>query len=107
MSEQGDPKGYWKSSIKIVLLILSIWFTVSFLCGIVFRDELDKAFSIGNARFGFWMAQQGSIICFVLLLVLYAFFMNRLDHKHGYDQVEEEAAPSEPQSEAQTEEAEK
>jgi putative solute:sodium symporter small subunit len=55
--------------------------------------------SIGNAKFGFWMAQQGSIICFVLLLVLYAFLMNKLDHKHGYDV--EEASSSEPEPKAE------
>jgi putative solute:sodium symporter small subunit len=40
--------------------------------------------SIGNAPFGFWMAQQGSIIGFILILVTYAILMNRLDAKHGY-----------------------
>lgn len=39
---------------------------------------------VGNAPFGFWMAQQGSIICFVLLLVAYAVVMYRLDSKYGY-----------------------
>ena len=88
-----DPKGYWKSSIKIVLLILSIWFVVSFGCAIIFRDWMDANMpSIGNAKFGFWMAQQGSIICFVLLLVLYAFLMNKLDKKHGYDESSEAVA---------------
>jgi putative solute:sodium symporter small subunit len=90
MSDQGDPKGYWKSSILIVSIILSIWFFVSYVCGILCRDWMDINMpSIGNAKFGFWMAQQGSIICFVLLLVLYAFLMNRLDKKHGYDEEED------------------
>jgi putative solute:sodium symporter small subunit len=64
---------------------LAVWFSVSFGCGILFREWLDAyAPQIGSAPFGFWMAQQGAIICFVLLLVLYAFLMNRLDAKHGY-----------------------
>ena len=45
--------------------------------------------NIGNAKFGFWMAQQGSIICFVLLLVAYMVLMNKLDKKHGYDEEED------------------
>ena len=45
--------------------------------------------SVGGAPFGFWMAQQGSIFCFVIILVAYAVLMNRLDKKHGY--TEEEA----------------
>ena len=84
MSAQGDPNGYWKSSLKIVAVVLCIWFVVSFGCGILFKDALDTI-KIGNAPLGFWMAQQGSIICFVLLLVAYMVCMNRLDAKHGYD----------------------
>ncbi len=62
-------------------------FFVSFGCGILFREWLDtNAPQIGSAPFGFWMAQQGSIICFVLLLITYAFLMNRLDAKHGYSE---------------------
>jgi putative solute:sodium symporter small subunit len=73
--------------LKIVIALLVVWFAVSFGCGILFRDWLDThAPLVGNAPFGFWMAQQGSILCFVLLLVVYAVLMNRLDAKHGYSE---------------------
>ncbi len=51
------------------------------------KDELDQ-FSIGGAPLGFWMAQQGSIFCFVVLLVIYARWMNKLDKKHGFEDKE-------------------
>jgi len=85
------PRAYRRSGLKIVFGILTIWFFVSFGCGILFRDALDQV-SIGNAPLGFWMAQQGSIICFVLLLIAYAVLMNRLDKKHGYTEEEETKA---------------
>ncbi|MCM8538277.1 MAG: DUF4212 domain-containing protein [Lentisphaeraceae bacterium] len=88
MSAQGDPKGYWKGSLKIVAVVLCIWFFVSYGCGILFKEQLDTI-KIGNAPLGFWMAQQGSIICFVLLLVAYMVCMNKLDAKHGYDEEED------------------
>ena len=79
------PRVHRQACLKIVLGLLSVWFTVSFGCGIIFREWLDtNAPQVGNAPFGFWMAQQGAIICFVLLLLVYAFLMNRLDAKHGY-----------------------
>ncbi len=60
--------------------MLSVWFIVSFGCGILFRDWLDASFpSIGSAPFGFWMAQQGSIICFVFILIAYAIWMGRIE----------------------------
>ena len=76
---------YQRSSLLIVLALLAIWAFVSFGCGIWFRDWLDAhAPRIGNAPFGFWMAQQGSIISFVLILIAYAMLMSRLDARHGY-----------------------
>ena len=82
---------YQRACLRIVLSLLAFWFMVSFGCGILFRDWLDAhAPTIGNAPFGFWMAQQGSIICFVVILVIYAVFMNRLDAKHGYTDTLEE-----------------
>jgi len=76
---------YHRVSLQIRLVLLFIWFTVSYGCGILFRDWLDvHAPRIGEAPFGFWMAQQGSIISFVLILIAYAILMARLDEKHGY-----------------------
>ena len=60
-------------------------FFVSFGCGILLKEQLDQ-FNIGGAPLGFWMAQQGSIICFVILLIVYAYSMNKLDKEHGYEE---------------------
>ncbi len=76
---------YWRKNITLVLILLTVWFTVSLGSGILFRGWLDDHFiKIGNAPFGFWMAQQGSIICFVLLLVVYKVMMDRLENAEGY-----------------------
>jgi putative solute:sodium symporter small subunit len=83
MSEY-DPKAYQKSSLTIVFGLLAVWFIASFGCSILFRVWLDEHFpKIGNAPFGFWMSQQGSIVIFILLLIVYRALMNRLDAKHG------------------------
>jgi putative solute:sodium symporter small subunit len=69
----------------MLAVLLTIWFTVSFGFGNILRDTLDQ-FSMGGARLGFWFAQQGSIICFLILLFAYKVMMNKLDHKYGYDE---------------------
>ena len=74
---------YWQSSLKILWGILFVWFSVSFGCGILFKDALDQI-KVGGAPMGFWMAQQGSILFFVSLLIMYSYLMNKLDDKHGY-----------------------
>jgi len=85
--EVNHPRAHRRACLKIVLSLLAVWFIVSYGCGILFRDWLDaNAPTVGSAPFGFWMAQQGSILVFVLLLVVYSFLMNRLDRRHGYSE---------------------
>ena len=72
---------YWRSNLKILSILLSIWFIVSFGFGIIFSDFLDQ-FQIGGFKLGFWFAQQGSIYLFVLLIFIYIHLMNKLDKKY-------------------------
>ena len=64
----GNAKAYWKENIKYVLLLLFIWFIVSFGAGILFKDALNN-FKIGGFKLGFWFAQQGSMYVFVICLL--------------------------------------
>lgn len=73
---------YWKENLRYLLVLLSIWFTVSFGFGILLVDQLNQ-YRIGGAKLGFWFAQQGSIYVFVLLIFIYVWLMNRLDRKYG------------------------
>ncbi|GJL77288.1 MAG: hypothetical protein NPINA01_02770 [Nitrospinaceae bacterium] len=89
-----NAQAYWKENIRIVLILLSAWFVVSYGMGILFADELDN-FRFFGFRFGFWMAQQGSIFCFVILIFVYVYKMNRLDHKYGVDEDHDDFVPDE------------
>lgn len=75
-------KKYWRENIKYLIILLSIWFTVSFGFGILLIDELNQ-FKISGFKLGFWFAQQGSIYVFVILIFVYIFLMNRLDKKYN------------------------
>ena len=89
--DNGRQTVYWTKSLQIVLFILAIWSVVSLGCGVLFREKLDALLPpMGGAPFGFWMAQQGAIIGFLLLLFLYMILMNSLDRKSGFDQEGEE-----------------
>ena len=72
---------YWKANIRIVLSLLSVWFVISFGCGILFVDVLDTI-RFGGFKLGFWIAQQGSIFGFVILIFIYIYLMDRLDEKY-------------------------
>jgi len=73
---------YWNANLIIVIFLLSIWFLSSFGAGILFSNYLDN-FQIGGFKLGFWFSQQGSIISFVFIIVLYCFLMNKLDKKYN------------------------
>jgi putative solute:sodium symporter small subunit len=79
-----NKTGYWKENIRILQVMLSLWFVVSFLLGIVFVDELD-GFRMGGIKLGFWIAQQGSIWFYVAMIFVYIRLMNRLDRKYRVD----------------------
>ena len=80
MSDNADT--YWKSNIRIVLALLSIWFFISFGCGILLVDFLDQ-FRLGGFKLGFWIAQQGAIFIFVALIYAYIYFMDKLDEEYN------------------------
>ena len=76
---------YWKSNLKYLGVLLSIWFIVSFLFGIVFAESLNQ-FKLAGFPLGFWFAHQGSIYTFVILIFIYVALMNKLDKKFDVDE---------------------
>lgn len=85
MKIKSKAKAYWKENIKYVLILLTIWFIVSYGAGIIFKDALNTI-KIGGFKLGFWFAQQGSMYVFVILIFVYVRLMNKLDKKYGFDE---------------------
>jgi len=71
---------YWKANLRLVSILLVIWFVVSYLFGIILVDVLNNI-RLGGVGLGFWFAQQGSIFSFLILIFVYARKMNALDRK--------------------------
>ena len=82
--QQQRRKAYWKANLRILAILMTIWFVVSFGCGILFVEPLNQ-FKLGGFKFGFWMAQQGSIYVFVALIFVYVRLMNKLDREFNFD----------------------
>jgi len=75
-----SKKTYWKTNLKYLVILLSIWFSVSFGFGILMVDQLNQI-QMAGFKLGFWFAQQGAIYVFVILIFVYIYLMNRLDQK--------------------------
>lgn len=79
----GDMDSYWRANKRLILGLLVIWATMGIGMSILFVETLNK-FNVpgGNLPFGFWMAQQGSIYGFVILIFFYAWRMDKIDKDH-------------------------
>lgn len=80
---------YWRRNLRLMAVLLVIWALVSFGAGIIFVDPLNNLEILGFPL-GFWFAQQGSIITFVVLIAVYVWRMDKLDKEFGIDEYEEE-----------------
>jgi putative solute:sodium symporter small subunit len=78
-------RSYWRANLRLMAILLTIWFVVSFGAGVLFVDELNSI-RIGGFKLGFWFAQQGSMLTFVVLIFVYVFRMNTIDRAHGVDE---------------------
>lgn len=81
MAGKQDFEAYWKENLMYVAILLSIWFAVSYLFGIIMADSLDNIKMFGFPL-GFWFANQGSEVTFVILIAVYVKLMNKLDIKY-------------------------
>lgn len=76
-----DARTYWRRNIRLKIILMSIWFLVSFGFGIILVEPLN-GIRLGGYKLGFWFAQQGSIFVFVILIFVYARRMAVLDREY-------------------------
>ena len=84
-SEKNNAAAYWKANVRLITISLVIWALVSYGFGILLRPML-AGIPVGGTDLGFWFAQQGSIISFIVLIFFYAWKMNKLDKKFGVEE---------------------
>ncbi|HUG86895.1 MAG TPA: DUF4212 domain-containing protein [Euzebya sp.] len=84
-------KEYWRRNVRLMAILLAIWFFVSFVLGILLAEPLNEIV-INGFGLGFWFAQQGSIVVFVLLILTYAVRMDKIDEEFGVDERDETGA---------------
>jgi putative solute:sodium symporter small subunit len=78
-------KTYWQENLRLIIVCLILWFSVSFGLGIILVEPLNE-FRLGGYKLGFWFAQQGSIYTFLGLIFWYGVKMNQLDKKYQAEQ---------------------
>ncbi|MCF3974570.1 DUF4212 domain-containing protein [Paracoccus salsus] len=85
MSDRQSTNAYWKANLRIIYISMAIWALASYGFAIILRP-LISGIKIGGTDLGFWFAQQGSILVFIVLIFFYAWRMNRLDREFGVEE---------------------
>lgn len=80
-----NQENYWKANVRLIFGCLIVWALVSYGFGILLRPML-AGIEVGGTDLGFWFAQQGSIISFIILVFFYAWRMNALDKEFGLEE---------------------
>jgi len=80
-AQHAAKKAYWNANITVVLVLLGIWFLFGCVLSIFAVDALNK-FRMGGFPLGFWMAQQGTTIAFIFVILAYVLIMKRLDVRY-------------------------
>ncbi len=78
MDKSGEA--YWRATLRLLSIVLVIWFLVSFGAGILFASALN-GIHLGGYPLGFWFAHQGSIYVFIALIFWYAKKMGDIDRE--------------------------
>lgn len=85
MSSSSNKDAYWKANLRLVSILMTVWFVVSYVFGILLFEVLNTI-KIGGTGMGFWFAQQGSIYTFLVLIYIYVVQMGKLDKEHGVEE---------------------
>jgi len=80
VNEEERQRRYWRSTLRVTGGLLAVWFGVSF--GIAFFAR-ELSFSLFGWPFSFWVASQGALVVYCLIIWFYARRMDQLDAEHG------------------------
>ena len=86
---QANTDAHWKKTSRLMYTHLGIWFFFGYIIH-MFVVPLNKiVIPVLGFPLGFYMAAQGSLIVFVVMLFVFARQQNRIDREYGYAEEDE------------------
>lgn len=85
MTPSANAPSYWRAHLKLLAVLLSLWFICSFVLGILMVDVLNQL-HLSGYPLGFWFAQQGAIYSFIAIIFIYARQVDLLDKKFHFEE---------------------
>lgn len=80
MTDSERHRTYWRRNQRLIAVLLTLWFLVSFVFALFLAEPLYDL-RVGRLPMSFWWAHQGSMVVFVVLIFVYARRMDTLDRE--------------------------
>ena len=87
MQPTAKHQEYWRKNLRLTGILLAIWFLTTFVSGYFARELATITFF--GFPLSFYIAAQGSLIIYVLIIFFYARYMNRLDVEYNVHEEDE------------------
>jgi len=75
---------HWQKTTRLMFINLGVWFFFGYVIHFFVVPLNNIIIPILGFPLGFYMAAQGSLIAFVVMLFLFAKHQNQIDREHGY-----------------------
>ena len=92
MTQRNRRQAYWRENTKLIAILLSVWALFGLVFSILLVEPLNHLATLGKLPLGFWIAQQGSIYVFVVLIFIYAMQMDKLDQRYSRQEQDEQGS---------------
>jgi putative solute:sodium symporter small subunit len=81
---KANQEAHWRKTTNLMLMHLGTWFFFGYIIHMFVKPLNKIVIPILGFPLGFYMAAQGSLIVFVVMLFMFARQQNRIDEEHGY-----------------------
>jgi len=81
-ANDGAKENHWAATRNLTIIILILWFIFSFV--IPWNAHNLNAFTFIGFPLGYYFIAQGSLIAFVLLIVIQNMIQDKIDDKYGF-----------------------
>ena len=78
-----NDEAHWRKTTNLMLIHLGIWVFFGYIIHMFVKPLNTIVIPILDFPLGFYMAAQGSLIVFVVMLFVFAWQQDRIDRQHG------------------------
>jgi putative solute:sodium symporter small subunit len=82
-SDKANTESHWKKTTNLMLTYLGVWVFFGYIIHMFVIPLNYIKIPILGFPLGFYMAAQGSLIAFVVMLFLFAKQQDQIDREHG------------------------